>query len=383
MINFYSEEIQKSREWQDWRWQLQHRLTKREDFEPFLKLSEDEIEGFEHAANRFSIAVTPYVLSLMDRENSNCPIRKQFIPSGKEQYISPVEMEDPCGEDHNSPVPGLVHRYPDRVLLLASNVCSVYCRYCTRSRLVGHKSDMKYSDLFERQLDYIRRNTQVRDVLVSGGDPLLLSDEKLDYMLGKIREIPHVQLLRLGSRVPIVLPQRITDNLASILGKYHPFFMSLHVSHARELTPDVKNAVDKLCRAGIPLGSQTVLLKGINDSAEVMKEMLHKLLTFRIRPYYLYQCDPVQGTTHLRTSIAKGMQILRKLRGFTSGYAIPTYVVDAPGGGGKIPIEPANVVSQKDGCVRLRNWAGKVYEYKEESSKSVKVEKELVLSEKN
>lgn len=383
MINFFSQEIQKSREWQDWRWQMQHRLTKREDFEPFLKLSEDEIEGLEHAANHFSIAVTPYVLSLMDPENASCPIRKQFIPSGKEQYISPVEMEDPCGEDHSSPVPGLVHRYPDRVLLLASDVCSVYCRYCTRSRLVGHKSGMKFNDLFDRQLDYIRKNTQIRDVLVSGGDPLLLSDEKLDYMLGKIREIPHIQLLRLGSRVPVVLPQRITDNLCKVLEKYHPFFMSLHVSHARELTPEVKTAVDKLCRAGIPLGSQTVLLKGINDSAEVMKDMLHKLLTFRIRPYYLYQCDPVQGTTHLRTSIAKGMQILRKLRGFTSGYAIPTYVVDAPGGGGKIPIEPANVVSQKDGCVRLRNWAGKTYEYREESSKSVKVEKELAFSGKN
>ena len=386
MIDFYSKEVQNSKEWQDWRWQLQHRLTKREHFEPYLKLSEEEIEGFEHAADRFTIGVTPYILSLMDRNNSACPLRKQFIPSGKEQFVSPVEMEDPCGEDGCSPVPGLVHRYPDRVLLLATDVCAVYCRYCTRSRLVGHKSGIRFQETFEKQLNYIRNNPQVRDVLISGGDPLLLSEDKLDFMLSKLREIPHVELLRIGSRVPIVLPQRITDSLVSVLEKYHPLFMSLHVNHAMELTPEVKTAVDKLCRAGIPLGSQTVLLKGVNDSAEVMKAMVHKLLTFRIRPYYLYQCDPVQGSGHLRTSIAKGMQILRKLRGFTSGYAIPTYVVDAPGGGGKIPIEPANVVSQKDGCVRLRNWAGKMYEYKEDSSKSSKSrekEKELELANAN
>ena len=365
-MNYFSKELQDSKEWKDWRWQLQHRLTKREEFEQYLKLSEDEIEGF--CGGEFPVAVTPYILTQMDRENPKCAIRRQFIPSGRERYISTVEMVDPCGEDAASPVPNLVHRYPDRVLFLATDICGVYCRYCTRSRLVGHhKCRLKFNDMVEKAVEYVKSKPQVRDVLISGGDPLLLSDDKIDFVLSRFRSIPHVELLRIGSRAPIVLPQRVTEDLCKILEKYHPFFMSLHVNNAKELTPEVKTAVDKLCRAGIPLGSQSVLLKGVNDSAETMRALVHKLLTFRIRPYYLYQCDPVQGTSHLRTSVSKGMQILRKLRGFTSGYAIPTYVVDAPGGGGKIPIEPGNVMSQKDGVLRLRNWAGKTYEYHEET----------------
>jgi lysine 2,3-aminomutase len=376
-MDYLSKAVQDSREWKDWRWQLQHRITTKSELEQYLKLSDDEIEGLD-AKDHFITAVTPYVLSLMDPNDSNCSIRKQFIPSGKEKYVSPLEMSDPCGEDGNSPVPGIVHRYPDRVLFLATDICAVYCRYCTRSRLVGHNSGLHFNETVEKGLDYIRGNKKVRDVLISGGDPLLMSDERIEMILKSLREIPHVELVRIGSRVPIVLPQRITDKLCAILEKYHPLFMSVHVNNPKELTPEVKEATTKLCKAGIPLGCQSVLLRGINDSAEIMKALVQKLLTFRIRPYYLYHCDLVKGTSHLRTSITKGIGIMRKLRGFTTGYAIPTYVLDAPGGGGKIPIEPNNIMSQKDGMVRLRNWAGKIFDYKEESQAAPKKNPEQV-----
>ncbi|MBN2145634.1 MAG: KamA family radical SAM protein [Candidatus Aureabacteria bacterium] len=380
IIDYFSKTIQESREWKDWRWQLQHRLCKKTEFEPYLKLSEDEIEGLT-SKKHFITAVTPYILSLMDPNDPNCPIRKQFIPSGKEKYISPLEMSDPCGEDGHSPVPGIVHRYPDRVLFLATDICAVYCRYCTRSRLVGHNSGLHFNETVEKGLDYIRGNKKVRDVLISGGDPLLMSDERIEMILKSLREIPHVELVRIGSRIPIVLPQRITDKLCTMLEKYHPLFISVHVNNPKELTPEVKEATSKLCKAGIPLGCQSVLLRGINDSAETMKALVQKLLTFRIRPYYLYHCDLVKGTSHLRTSITKGIGIMRKLRGFTTGYAVPTYVLDAPGGGGKIPIEPNNIMSQKDGMVRLRNWAGKIYEYKEETQSSPRKNPEHVHAE--
>ncbi len=366
-IDLLSPALHQTKEWQDWRWQLQHRLTKRTDFEKYLLLSDDETQGLDFASKRFLTGVTPHTLTIMDREDPECPIRKQYIPNIKEQYTSQIEMSDPCGEDQSSPVPGIVHRYPDRVLFLATDVCAVYCRYCTRSRLVGHKSGFLFNETIQRGLEYIRGNKKIRDVLISGGDPLLFSDEKLDALLGALRDIPHVEFLRLGSRIPVALPQRITPELCNILEKHHPFFMSIHVNHPKELVPEVKEATARLCKAGVPLGSQTVLLKGVNDSPEIMKQLVHKLLTFRVKPYYLYQCDPIKGSSHFRTSIKRGMEILRKLRGHTTGYAIPTYVVDGPGGGGKIPIEPSNVVSQKDSVIRLRNWAGKIYEYHEET----------------
>ncbi len=369
MKDYFSKDVQNRKEWSDWHWQIQNRLTTKEQFQEFLKLSDEEIQGFEYSSKGFSVGVTPYVLSKMDRDNANCPIRKQFIPSGNEQYISPMELDDPCNEDNHSPVPGIVHRYPDRVLFLVTNVCSVYCRYCTRSRLVGSSCSLKFNnDMIENALEYIKSNSNIRDVLISGGDPLLLSDERLEKILSSLREIKHVELIRIGTRMPITVPQRITDKLCNLLKKYHPLFISLHINHPAELTEEVKFALAKLVDAGVPLGSQTVLLNGVNDSSEVMKNLVHKLLSFRVRPYYLYQCDLVKGTSHFRTSIAKGMEIMRKLRGFTSGYAIPTYVIDAPGGGGKIPIESSNVVSQRDGVISLRNWEGKVFDYYEDSA---------------
>jgi lysine 2,3-aminomutase len=368
MIDFFSEAVRHSREWHDWRWQFQHRLSRLRDFEPFLDLCDDEREGFETSANRFSTGVTPYVLVQMDRSDPGCPIRKQYLPSARERNISPVEMEDPCSEQAHSPVPGIVHRYPDRVLFLVTDMCAVYCRYCTRSRLVGRRSGLRFHRTMEHGIRYISENPQVRDVLISGGDPLVLSDAKLDALLSRLRAIPHVELIRIGTRMPIVIPQRVTGALCRIFEKHHPFFMSLHINHPRELTGEVYEACDRLTRSGIPLGSQTVLLRRINDSPKVMKELVRKLLRFRIKPYYLYQCDPVRGTGHLRTSLSRGMEIMRNLRGFTTGYAIPDYVVDAPGGGGKVPMEPANVVSQRDGVIYLRNWEGRIFEYREETS---------------
>ncbi len=378
MKDYFSKDVQNRKEWSDWHWQIQNRLTAKEQFQEFLTLSEEEIQGFEYSSKGFSVGVTPYVLSKMDRNNANCPIRKQFIPSGKEQYVSSMELDDPCNEDSHSPVPGIVHRYPDRVLFLVTNVCSVYCRYCTRSRLVGSSCSLKFNnEMFENALEYIKSNSNIRDVLISGGDPLLLSDERLEKILSSLREIKHVELIRIGTRMPITVPQRITDKLCNILKKYHPLFISLHINHPAELTEEVKIALAKLSDAGVPLGSQTVLLNGVNDSSEVMKNLVHKLLSFRVRPYYLYQCDLVKGTSHLRTSIAKGMEVMRKLRGFTSGYAIPTYVIDAPGGGGKIPIESSNVVSQRDGVISLRNWEGKVFDYYEDSASHSHFEREV------
>lgn len=366
MIDYFSKDIQNSKDWKDWKWQFRNRLRTVEDFEKYLNLSTHERQGLIHSIDHFSTGVTPYVLSLMDRESSDCPIRKQFIPSIHEETVTKIEMVDPCHEDQDSPVPGIVHRYPDRVLFLVTDLCAVYCRYCTRSRLVGQKSGFKFNETIEKGLEYIRKHPEVRDVLISGGDPLLLNDDKLDVLLKEIRSIEHVEIIRIGTRIPLVIPQRITKNLTSILEKYHPLYLSLHVNHPHELTDETYQSIERLTKSGIPLGSQTVLIKGVNDSPVVMKKLVHKLLQFRIRPYYLYQCDPVQGTSHLRTSLSRGMEIMRKLRGYTTGYAVPTYVVDAPGGGGKIPIEPGHVVSQRDGVIRIRNWAGKEYEYHEE-----------------
>lgn len=348
--------------WADWRWQLRHRLTRPEHFEAFLELTESERHGLTMGAERFAVSVTPHFAALMDPNDSACPIRRQVVPTTSEFTVGPGDMEDPCGEDHASAVDGLVHRYPDRVLLLALDTCASYCRYCTRSRLVSQGSLDPLPRRMTDILDYLRAHTEVRDVLLSGGDPLLMSDDRLDSLLSSLREIEHIEFLRIGSRVPGFLPQRITPELVSVLRR-NRVWLSLHFSHPAELTPEVAAACDALADGGIPLGSQTVLLRGVNDDAEILKELFHGLLKIRVRPYYLYQADPVVGTSHLRTSIERGLEIMSRLRGHTSGYAVPTYVVDAPGGGGKIPIQPDTVVGRNGDSWQLRNWAGEVFSY--------------------
>ena len=353
------------REWNDWRWQLRHRVTTLEQLREILELTPEEVEGIQHSKGRLALAVTPYFVSLMDPVNPNCPIRRQAIPRIEEFHVSKSDMVDPCGEDKDSPVPGLVHRYPDRVLLLVTDQCAAYCRYCTRRRLVGsHEKSITQGNL-EEVLKYLRSHRKVRDVLLSGGDPLLLENERLEEILSRLRTIPHLELLRIGTRAPVTLPQRVTPGLVRLLKKYHPVMMSIHFTHPKEITDAVKKACGELADAGIPLGSQTVLLKGINDKPVIMKKLVHELLKIRVRPYYIYQCDLAVGTEHFRTSVATGIQIIEKLRGYTTGYAVPTYVIDAPGGGGKIPVEPDYLVSRGKGKIVLRNYEGKVFEYPE------------------
>jgi len=353
------------REWNDWRWQLRHRVTTLEQLKEILELTPEEIEGVTHSKGRLALAVTPYFASLMDPVNPNCPIRRQAIPRIEERHLSKSDMVDPCGEDKDSPVPGLVHRYPDRVLLLVTDQCATYCRYCTRRRLVGSMERPITQGNFEEVLKYLRSHRKVRDVLLSGGDPLLLENERLEEILSRLRAIPHIELLRIGTRAPVTLPMRIASGLVRMLKKYHPLMISIHFTHPKEITEWVRRACNDLADGGIPLGSQTVLLKGINDKPYIMKKLVQELLKIRVRPYYIYQCDLAMGTGHFRTPIATGIQIIEKLRGHTTGYAVPTYVVDAPGGGGKIPVEPEYVVSRGKGKVVLRNYEGKLFEYPE------------------
>jgi lysine 2,3-aminomutase len=353
------------REWNDWRWQLRHRITTYEQLKEILELTPEEIEGIKHSKGRLALAVTPYFASLMDPFNPNCPIRRQAIPRVEEIHLSKNEMVDPLGEDKHSPVPGLVHRYPDRVLLLVTDQCAVYCRYCTRRRLVGSHEQSITQGNFEEVLRYLKSHRKVRDVLLSGGDPLLLENERLEEILSRLRALPHIELLRIGTRVPVTLPQRITGGLVRMLKKYHPLMISIHFTHPKEITEAVRRACNELADGGIPLGSQTVLLKSINDKPYIMKKLVQELLKIRVRPYYIYQCDLAMGTEHFRTSVATGIQIIEKLRGHTTGYAVPTYVVDAPGGGGKIPLQPDYVVSRGKGKIALRNYEGKIFEYSE------------------
>ena len=352
-------------EWQDWKWQFRNRITNLEQLKQYVSVTEEEEKAFQAAGKNLPFAITPYYMNLLDPINPEDPLRKTVIPHMMEFVTTSAEMVDPCGEDSHMPVPGLVHRYPDRVLFLVNETCSVYCRYCTRSRLVGSG---KHHVEFEAVYDYLRNHPEVRDVLISGGDPLVMSDEKLEGIISNLRAIPSIEIVRMGTKMPVVLPQRITENLVNMLKKYHPFFMSIHFLHPDEITPDVERACNMLADAGIPTFSQTVLLKGVNDDPAVMKRLMQKLLTLRVRPYYIYQCDPVQGTSHFRTSIDTGLNIMEHLRGHTTGYAIPTYVVDAPGGGGKIPVSPDYIVSREPGKTVLRNYKGDVYEYIEESN---------------
>ncbi|MDF0554498.1 KamA family radical SAM protein [Kamptonema sp. UHCC 0994] len=348
--------------WNNWHWQMRHRLSKLEHFQGLLKLTSAEQRGLSIAPEKFAVAVTPHFASLLDPEDPLCPLRLQVVPKEEELTIDPADMVDPCGEDHDSPVPGLVHRYPDRVLLLALDTCAAYCRYCTRSRLVSQGEMYPVTRRLDAIIAYLEEHTEVRDVLISGGDPLLMSDEPLDNLLGRLRAIPHIEFVRIGSRIPSFLPQRITPELVAVLRK-HRVWLSLHFCHVRELTPEVAHACDLLADGGIPLGSQTVLLKGVNDSEQALKELFHGLLKLRVRPYYLYQCDPVVGTAHLRTSVQTGIDLISKLRGHTTGYAVPTYVIDAPGGGGKVPVQAETLLAYENGKAVVRNWEGKMYTY--------------------
>ena len=351
-------------DWSDWRWQLAHRLNSAEELAQLINLTPEEIEGLT-ADGVFRVDITPYFASLIDPDDPRCPIRRQVIPLGRELKTFAGMMSDSLAEDRHSPVPGLVHRYPDRVLMLLTTQCASYCRYCTRSRIVGDPAVMFSRADFERQLGYLRQTPQVRDVLLSGGDPLTIAPRMLEYILASLRAIEHIEIIRIGSRVPVFLPQRITDDLCDMLKRYHPVWMNIHVNHPKEITPEVSRALEKLAFAGVPLGNQSVLLAGINDSVSIQRELVHKLVRNRVRPYYLYQCDLVEGAGHFRTTVAKGIEIIEGLRGHTSGYAVPTYVVDAPGGGGKIPVMPQYVISQAPGKIVLRNYEGFITTYTE------------------
>jgi lysine 2,3-aminomutase len=350
--------------WNDWRWQLSHRLNTVEDFEKVIPLTDSEREALG-TQDLFRVEITPYFVSLIDPHDPHDPIRAQVIPTAGEIAPFTGMMEDSLAEDRHSPVPGLVHRYPDRVLMLVTTQCASYCRYCTRSRIVGDPTATFSRAEFEMQLEYLRRTPQVRDVLLSGGDPLTLAPKLLEELLRRLREIPHIEIIRIGSRVPVFMPMRVTDELCDMLQKYHPFWMNIHVNHSNEITAELAEAADKLSRAGVPLGNQSVLLAGVNDCIHVQRQLVHDLVRIRVRPYYLYQCDLVEGAGHFRTPVAKGIEIIEGLRGHTSGYAVPTYVVDAPGGGGKIPVGPNYMMSASDHKVALRNYEGFMAAYEE------------------
>ncbi len=352
-------------EWNDWRWQVKNRITSVRELKKVVNLSKDEEEGIMDSLKTLRMAITPYYASLMSLNDLHCPIRKQAVPTLKETHKSSADMLDPLHEDTDSPVAGLTHRYPDRVLFLVTDMCSMYCRHCTRRRFAGQKDTANSMDNIDKAIEHIKNTPEIRDVLLSGGDALLVSDEKLEYIISRLRAIPHVEIIRIGTRTPVVLPQRITPQLVRMLKKYHPIWLNTHFNHPKEITAESKKACERLVNAGIPVGNQTVLLKGINDCPHVMRELMHGMLKIRVRPYYIYQCDLSQGIEHFRTPVSKGIEIIESLRGHTSGMAVPTFVVDAPGGGGKIPVMPNYVVSMSHNKVVLRNYEGVITTYTE------------------
>ncbi len=350
-------------QWNDWHWQLQHAIRDVETLEKVIPLTDEERANLRSCLAKFTMEITPYYAALMDRKDPNCPVRLQSVPRLQELHDDPSDLADPLHEDVDSPVPGLTHRYPDRVLLLVTNICSMNCRHCTRRRLVGDTDVHMPEENIQKAIDYIRRTPQVRDVLISGGDPFVLPDDRLESIIRRLREIEHVEILRIGTRTPVVMPQRITDDLVGMLKKYHPVYVNTHYNHPKEITAEAREACRKLADAGIQVGNQSVLLRGINDDPVVMKKLVHKLLTVRVRPYYIYQCDLSLGISHFRTSVAKGIEIIESLRGHTTGFAVPTFVVDAPGGGGKIPVMPNYLISMGDGRAILRNYEGVITTY--------------------
>jgi lysine 2,3-aminomutase len=350
--------------WYNWRWQLSNRINTVEEFERVIPLTDSERKAL-NSPNLFRVDITPYFISLINPEDPNDPIRKQVVPTEVEMVPFTAMMEDSLAEDRHSPVPGLVHRYPDRVLMLVTTQCASYCRYCTRSRIVGDPSATFSRAEFEMQIDYLKRTPQVRDVLLSGGDPLVLAPKILEEILSRLREIPHIEIVRIGSRVPVFLPMRVTSELTDMLQKFHPLWLNIHVNHPNEITAELAEACDRLTRAGIPLGNQSVLLAGVNDNLHIQRRLVHDLVRMRVRPYYLYQCDLVEGAGHFRTPVGKGIEIMEGLRGHTSGFAVPVYIIDAPGGGGKIPVGPNYLLSLSDHKVILRNFEGFITTYEE------------------
>jgi lysine 2,3-aminomutase len=361
--------------WRDWHWQLKNAITKVETFEECLDIELEPLEKrkVELTLKKFPMSITPYYLSLIDRDDfRNDPVFRQAFPNPKELQIEKCDMADPLAEDKDSPAPGITHRYPDRVLFHISNVCSMYCRHCTRKRKVGDVDSIPNREQIRAGMEYIRRTPEVRDVLLSGGDPLMLSDTYLDWILTELRKIKHVQVIRIGTRMPVVLPYRITDELVAMLKKHHPLWVNTHFNHPREITSSSRQALGKLADAGIPLGNQSVLLAGVNDCQRIIKSLVSKLVENRVRPYYLYQCDLSEGLTHFRTPVGKGIEIMEGLIGHTSGFSVPTYVIDAPGGGGKIPLTPNYLISLSTNKVVLRNYEGVITTYKEPDSYKAK-----------
>lgn len=352
-------------QWDDWQWQVRNRITDVETLGKIINLTEKEEKDIGEVLKKFRMGITPYYASLMDPEDPHDPVRMQAVPTIAETHVGSADLEDPLDEDADSPVPGITHRYPDRVLFLITDQCSMYCRHCTRRRFAGQQDAGVPKDRIDKAIEYVRNTPQVRDVLLSGGDALLVSDETLEYIIKELRAIPHVEIIRIGSRTPVVLPQRITDELVEMLSKYHPIWLNTHFNHPKEITKESKAACEKMANAGIPLGNQSVLLRGVNDCTHIMKELVQKLVQIRVRPYYIYQCDLSMGIEHFRTKVAKGIEIIEGLRGHTSGYAVPTFVVDAPGGGGKTPVMPQYLISQSPSKVVLRNYEGIITTYME------------------
>lgn len=355
-------------EWDSWQWQVRNRITTLDALKKVVNLTPEEEAGVVKSLEILRMGITPYYALLMDENDPKCPVRMQAVPTAQETHISASDMDDPLHEDGDSPVPGITHRYPDRVLFLITDMCSMYCRHCTRRRFAGHNDAGVPRDRIDAAIEYIRNTPVVRDVLLSGGDALLVSDELLEYIISKLREIPHVEIIRIGSRTPVVLPQRITPELVEMLKKYHPIWLNTHFNHTKEVTKETKKACELLANAGVPLGNQSVLLKGINDSVHIMRDLVHELVKMRVRPYYIYQCDLSTGIEHFRTPVSKGIEIIEGLRGHTSGYCVPTFVVDAPGGGGKIPVMPQYMISQSPDKVILRNYEGVITTYTQPAS---------------
>jgi len=350
-------------EWNDWKWQVRNRIETLEQLKKYVKLTPEEEEGVAKSLKTLRMAITPYYLSLINPDDPNDPVRKQAIPTAAELHQSAADLLDPLHEDEDSPVPGLTHRYPDRVLFLITDMCSMYCRHCTRRRFAGQHDCQSPSERIQAAIDYVARTPQVRDVLLSGGDALMVDDAMLESIIQRLRAIPHVEIIRIGSRTPVVCPQRITDSLCEMLKKYHPIWLNTHFNHPNEVTEESAAACARLANAGVPLGNQSVLLRGINDNVDIMKKLVHKLVMMRVRPYYIYQCDLSMGLEHFRTPVSKGIEIIEGLRGHTSGYAVPTFVVDAPGGGGKIPVMPNYLISESPTKVILRNYEGVITTY--------------------
>lgn len=352
-------------DWNDWKWQVRNRIETVEDLKKHIAITPEEEEGIRKCLGTLRMAITPYYLSLIDLNDPNDPIRRQAIPTANELHQASADLLDPLHEDTDSPVKGLTHRYPDRVLLLVTDQCSMYCRHCTRRRFAGQHDQAVPVDQIDKCIDYVREHKEVRDVLISGGDPLVMSDDKLEHVISELRKIDHVEIVRIGSRTPVVMPQRITPELCAMLKKYHPIWLNTHFNHPKEVTEDSKRACAMLADAGVPLGNQTVLLAGVNDCVYTMKKLMHELVKMRVRPYYIYQCDLSMGLEHFRTPVSKGIEIIEALRGHTSGFCVPTFVVDAPGGGGKTPVMPNYVISQTPHKVILRNFEGVITTYTE------------------